>query len=320
MRLLETVFDLVMEAYPERFVNAQVSRYVEQGADEEDAREYVNRFDLIKQNLPVGQKDITRLSWNELKQIIVDNTVNKRERIKAGKVDHEEDDLNKVFENEKLRIYLAKDQEGCIKYGQGYDFCISIRPENPLSRGTFYQHYRLKKNGTPYFVFKKNPNTKNLGKDDFDKNQFEDPKHLIVVFCYKTSNGLTYTVTNANNVENDAYLTWEELEHDYVMLKGLKDVFVPVKLSEKDEAFHLLDKKYDRELSDITKEYKDSGNKPIDFKTTIALVNDFDRYKESFETIVQSSNDKNSIRYCKRLLDLGQNYINDFTKIKLKYK
>ena len=320
MRLLETVFDLVLEAYPERFVNAQVSRFVEQGANEEDAKDYVNRFDVIKQNLPVGQKDITRLSWDELKQIVVDNTINKRERFKTGKVNHEEEDLNKVFENDKLRIYLSKDQEGCIKYGQGYDFCISIRPENPLNRGTFYQHYRLKRNGTPYFVFKKDPNTKNLGKDDFEKNQFEDPKHLIVVFCYKTKVGLTYSVTNANNVGNDEYLDWEELEHDYSMLKGLKDVFVPVKLTDKDESYHMLDKKYDKELAKITKEYAETGNKPIDFKTTISLVNDFNKYKESFETIVQSSSNKDSVRYCKRMLELGQNYINDFTKLKLKYK
>ena len=174
-------------------------------------RNYIDRFDRIKNNLE--EKDITKYTWKQL-----ENTVDghqPKQRIKAGKLDPTVTDANLLYNQNGTRIYLGKDKKSCIRYGNGYSFCISARGENNL-----YSHYRIREKGTPYFIFN-------------DKLPTEDNKHLMVLFVYPTANNwkddspapYRYSLTLATNKPEDEseYQYLEELTRLYPWTKPLEN-------------------------------------------------------------------------------------------------
>jgi hypothetical protein len=172
-------------------------------------RNYIDRFDRIKNNLP--EKDITKYSWKEL-----ENTVDgyqPKQRIKAGTLDPTVTDANLLYNQNKVRIYLGKDKKSCVKYGNGYSFCISARGKDNM-----YGHYRIGKRGTPYFIFN----------DNLPK---EDPDHVLVLFVYDIppdrreymtrNEKARYTITNALNKGDESYSNLELIVYDYPWLKPI---------------------------------------------------------------------------------------------------
>jgi hypothetical protein len=147
-------------------------------------KSYIDRFDRIKNNLT--EKDITKYTWKDL-----ENTVDgyqPKQRIKAGKLDPTVSDANLLYNQDGTRIYLGKDKKSCIKYGNGYSFCISAR-----GPGNMYGQYRIHQKGTPYFIFN-------------DKLPTTDNRHLMVLFVYKDTYGTgekRYSLTLASNRPED---------------------------------------------------------------------------------------------------------------------
>ena len=176
-------------------------------------RNYIDRFDRIKNNLQ--EKDITKYTWKQL-----ENTVDgyqPKQRIKAGKLDPTVSDANLLYNQDGVRIYLGKDKKSCVRYGNGYSFCISARGEDNM-----YSHYRIREKGTPYFIFN-------------DKLPTEDNKHLMVLFVYQTLNNTKdddriaapyrYSVTLATNKPEDetAYQHLEQIIRLYPWTKPLEN-------------------------------------------------------------------------------------------------
>ena len=120
------------------------------------------------------------------------------------------DDADILVNNNQLTIYKGDSQHKCIKYGQGYTFCIS-RP----SGGNMYNSYRLGKSSTFYFIF-----FKNIPKSN--------PKHIMVLD--KTKNGFEYTFANNNTQET----TWENIIKEFPILKQYEKLFVNKELTSKE--------------------------------------------------------------------------------------
>jgi hypothetical protein len=178
-------------------------------------RNYIDRFDRIKNNLP--EKDITKYTWKQL-----ENTVDgyqPKQRIKAGKLDPTVTDANLLYNQDGTRIYLGKNKKSCIRYGNGYSFCISARGENNM-----YAQYRIRNQGTPYFIFN-------------DKLPKTDNRHLMVLFVYPTANNwidpefddspapYRYAVTLATNQPEDEteYQFLEQITNLYPWTKPLEN-------------------------------------------------------------------------------------------------
>jgi hypothetical protein len=169
-------------------------------------RNYIDRFDRIKNNLE--EKDITKYTWKQL-----ENTVDgyqPKQRIKAGKLDPTVSDANLLYNQDGTRIYLGKNKKSCIRYGNGYTFCISARGENNM-----YAQYRIRDKGTPYFIFNDNLPT-------------EDNRHLMVLFVYQHGTvqyAKRYSVTLATNQPEDEkeYGTLAEITNLYPWTKPLEN-------------------------------------------------------------------------------------------------
>jgi hypothetical protein len=171
-------------------------------------RNYIDRFDRIKNNLP--EKDITKYTWKDL-EIAVDS-YQPKQRIKAGTLDPTVTDANLLYNQNNIRIYLGKDKKSCVKYGNGYSFCISARGSENM-----YGHYRIANKGTPYFIFN----------DDLPKTK-ENPNHVLVLFVYDIDSNDSYQkhrykITNALNNGDKPYEDINTIVRDYPWLKPIKN-------------------------------------------------------------------------------------------------
>jgi hypothetical protein len=236
---------MILREYNEKFLNQIIQKFKGETPDleEEIIRVYINRFVQIKDSPNVKEKDITKYTWKEL-ETTVDS--NQPKRVKTGKMNDGEPggDSNLIYNENGLRIYLGKTKNACIKYGNGYSFCISSRGE-----GNLYFDYRYRQKGTPYFIFN---DTKPSGQNS--KGEFINPFHLLVLFVYEHTydkGTFWYTITTADNSGETEYDYFDEIEKDYPKLRGLEELFKSVEMDPKEKGEYELGKKYQKLLEDI---------------------------------------------------------------------
>jgi hypothetical protein len=242
--------DLLNE-YSDKIIAQLTSKFKAEKPDLDDdiIIAYIKRFSEIKDSPNVSQKDITKYTWSDLEKVISDN---QPKRVKAGKINDGEPSKNAdlVYNQNNLRIYAAKTKEACIKYGNGYSFCISSRGSKNM-----YGQYRIEQSGTPYFVF---DDTKTS--EQYSPGEFEEPQHLLVVFVYNPedypeneggeyANG--YSVTNADNGGEDDFGSFNELESNYPRLKVLENIFQPIEVNPKEKTESDIERKYANSLLNI---------------------------------------------------------------------
>jgi hypothetical protein len=243
----------IIKEYSNKLVNDLTTKFKQEkpnlGVD--IIKAYINRFSQIKDSPRVTEKDITKYNWKDLETTV---DANQPKRIKAGKVNDGEPskDANLVYNQNGLRIYVGKTKNACIKYGNGYSFCISARGNDNM-----YQDYRYEQGGTPYFIFDDTKSSKQNEKGDFI-----DPTHLLVIFKYSTEEDRSlYTVTTADNPGEDEYNEFTYIESKYPRLKGLENIFKNVEIDPKEEAEYNLNRKYNSKLGYINESYGNTGGK-----------------------------------------------------------
>ena len=262
--------DLLTE-YSDKIITQLTTKFKSEKPDLDDniITAYIKRFSQIKDSNNVSQKDIMKYTWNDLEKVISDN---QPKRIKAGKLNDGEPskDANLVYNQNNLRIYVGPTKEACVKYGNGYSFCISARGGSNM-----YSQYRIENFGTPYFVFDDTKTSKQSS-----PGKFEDPNHLLVVFVYNPEDyeeggGLSegYTITNADNSGEDYFESFNGVERYYPRLKGLENIFQPIEVNPKEKAEYDIELKYNDALLDVKRSYKKDINID-DFQfTKIGLAN-----------------------------------------------
>ena len=225
MKLIETIEDILILEYSQKIINNLIQKFKSEdsSATDEVIKKYIQDF---KDNSnKFENKDITKYKWKDLKDI-VDN--NRTKRIKAGKIDDTAVDANLLYNKDGYRLYHGKDKKACIKYGNGYSFCISSRgPDNA------YDRYRRTSNGnfgTPYFVFNDNLEKKNIN-------------HLLVVYTIDKRNGeFNYMVTPSNNRGEEMYSNMTEFLINYNLPIDLVKLIIPQELSDNEKQLENLKK------------------------------------------------------------------------------
>jgi hypothetical protein len=250
MKLIDTLHNILLNEYSDNIMRKLIEKFKSEEPNLTDTIiiSYIIEFKKISQKLE--NRDIMTYSWKDL-ETTVDS--NKSVRIKAGKIDVTAEDANLLYNKDGVRIYHGKDKTACIKYSNGYSFCIGARGKNNM-----YSHYRKKTGsnswslldkfvdapdiiGTPYFVFN----------DNMDN---EDPNHILVIFEYAYDNNKPnarishYTVTNADNNGDIEFRNFNKIVAKYPWVKPLENVMVADKGMSADE------KEYDKQ-----KEYLESS-------------------------------------------------------------
>jgi uncharacterized protein YhfF len=218
----------------------------EEGVSPDVIEAYIKRFKEIKKSPKILEKDIFKYSWKELEQTVDSN---QPKRIRAGKINGGEPsgDANLVYHKDRLRVYVGKSKNACIKYGNGYSFCISARGEDNM-----YDSYRHHHEGTPYFVF---DDTKSSSKKK--DGSFEDPSHALVIFKYQRlrRNNKQYSVTDADNKGDDEYFDFYGIAQDYPRLSGLKNIFVHSEPPDEEKRKYIITKKYNEIIRGIVEKH-----------------------------------------------------------------
>jgi len=233
MKLIDTVHNILLKEYSEGVMRKLIEKFKLEQNNLSDAViiSYINDFKKISQKLQ--NRDIMTYSWKDL-----ENTVdsNRSTRIKAGKIDVTAEDANLLYNQDGIRIYHGKDKTACIKYSNGYSFCIGARGDRNLySRYRHHDDDQKEKVGTPYFVFN----------DNLDK---KDRNHILVIFEFsikmKDSEEFIpdhYTVTNADNSGDKRYDDFNSIVAEYPWVALLKDLMIENKgLTHDERQFRML--------------------------------------------------------------------------------
>ena len=210
MRAFEFLFE-VSERVKQQLVDKFTS--ADDSVNAQEVRQYLDKWDQLLPIIPQNQRDIQRLSFDQLKQIIDDAETRKMLRGKNTGVSKQP--KNALYADDGLEIYKGTGREQCIVYGDGYDWCISRKQADNM----FYW-YRIKDQSPMfYFVF------------DLDRDQ-DDDYHASVIHVFRNGN---YRITNALN-DNEFNATWEEIVKILPKLKPLKHLFKPEPLSSQERA------------------------------------------------------------------------------------
>lgn len=263
---------LLKEEYTEKIFQQLVDKFKQEVPNEDvsDIEYYIKRFDHIKNGPNITNKDITKYTFDELVNVVVKSVKNLKPKSYKG-----DTALDLVYQKDGVEVYVSDEKEKCIKYGDGYNFCISSHGDDNL-----YSDYRYDNYGTPYFIFNRNLES---SKDEeyTDENVFYDPGHLLVLFIYqksifqknkhyyqdfvdheevdeKTYENMEeyYSISDADNNGEHYYISFDSIEKNYPWLTGLKDIFKHKDLSDKDKKIVAIEAYGEAMLGMINRGYK----------------------------------------------------------------
>jgi len=288
MKLTETIKSIILLEYSRKIVDQLINKFKEEypGLKDETIMAYITKFNDISSKLDVSKRDITKYSWKELETTV---DANRSKRIKTGKIDVTAEDSNLLYNNNGIRLYHGNSKKACIKYGNGYSFCISARGNDNM-----YDFYRKEiGTGTPYFVFN-------------DKLPHNDERHVLVIFVFgeeeNTRHNLytrRYTVTTAKNSGDIDYDNINEIISDFPWVKDVASFITPHDLSGVEKEMNDFEDKCKNERSKIHREViniltnevipKKYGSEHLQ-PLWDSLSNLYTYYPNSYELIMEGKN------------------------------
>lgn len=210
MKLTNIIYESILLEYSEKVYNTLIEKFSD--IDSEEVRMYVKAFHRFSQGLDVDKRNIFDYSWDELKSLVDRKLSN--QKVKAGKIgDKNVDKDDIIYDKDGITVYKGDSKEKCIRYGNGYNFCISSRGED----NKYDEYQDITRNY--YFIFNKN-------------TEKFDPFHLIVIqkLNYTTPQFPNpYVLWDARNRQmflSDKLPAFDVIERILPWLKGLEYLFV----------------------------------------------------------------------------------------------
>ena len=264
---------ILKEEYSDKVIEQLVNKFKREDPKEDEnvIRAYIKRFDKVKGDTSVLNKDIFSYSLEKLRYVLIDFF--KENKPKSFKGDT---DMDVVYNRDNVKIYRADNRNKCITYGKGYSFCISSYSDTDS-----YRKHIIRDKGTPYFILNKNYSNRS------NNGLFEEPEHMMVIIAHdgsgihKDNVGLIkfkdneelaayrdvfsldkfYSVTTANNLGETYFINFDNIVSRYPFLGGLESVFKVLPVSEKEDK-HLSFEK----LAKVEMEYFIIKHKKFAFK------------------------------------------------------
>ena len=222
------LYEFILFELTDKVKNLLQSRYEQENPDIDPAeiRQNIDKWDQYSNSIPKDQRDITRLDYKQVKRII-DDAQFRTEIRGRQQTDTSTDPNDLVYDQDNLTIYRGDSKPKCIRYGNGYSWCISRSDASNL----FYSYRMRTKEPMFYFVFDKN-------------RERDDPLHATVVYV---NNMGQYHLATAQNTGDKEY-TWEELASLMPRISGLKSIFKTQPLSDTERTQY---EKYHRKIEHL---------------------------------------------------------------------
>jgi hypothetical protein len=207
----EMLFELT-----DKVKNQMVEKFKDEEPTLNDAQieYYLNKWDQYVKSFEPKFRDITKLSFKQVERLI-DDAVTKSELKGKGEIKTFDQSDDIIYDKNNLTILRGDIREKCIKYGDGYSWCISRKDASNM----FYS-YRMRQNEPVfYFVFDKDRPT-------------SDVWHAVVIYV---DNRNIFHVATANN-PGDVQMSWEQIEQKHPKLRGLRSLFKSQPLTDEEKS------------------------------------------------------------------------------------
>jgi hypothetical protein len=207
----EMLFELT-----DKVKNQMVEKFKDEEPTLNDAQieYYLNKWDQYVNSFEPKFRDITKLSFKQVERLI-DDAVTKSELKGKGEIKTFDQSDDIIYDKNNLTILRGDIREKCIKYGDGYSWCISRKDASNM----FYS-YRMRQNEPVfYFVFDKDRPT-------------SDVWHAVVIYV---DNRNIFHVATANN-PGDVQMSWEQIEQKHPKLRGLRSLFKSQPLTDEEKS------------------------------------------------------------------------------------
>lgn len=171
--------------------------------------------------IPFNTKPLMSMTFDEFEHIV--DALPSDEDVET-KVGDDLKDVNTIYEDDKLLIFLPTIKNECIrirkKYAPNSSWCTSWD-----RAGNYYYNYRLKQNLTLYYVV------------DLTQpaNYRTHPNHAGVVLVDRWGGKRLADATNSGRWSGGQEVSWSEIVEKFPLLKGKEDLFKAIPLSDEDQ-------------------------------------------------------------------------------------
>lgn len=249
------LISIINEGFSESLIQDLTDKFQSEqpGLDPKIIRYFIKRFEELKNTTKIEEKDINKYTWKELKYAI---DVNQAKDPKPIDEEIKIDDSKLIYRRDGLKIIRANSRVACVKYGTGYNFCVSSRGDENR-----YREYRTNYNFTIYFVIDETKSKKILTRTP--KLRFFDPDHLLILMVRRLQTGeLEYQITTANNDHDKLFKDWSTAILYQPKLMKLQKLFIPLeelsRIDQIENQIFDLTFEYNKRLKSLEKAYKDN--------------------------------------------------------------
>ena len=221
--ILHVVHNLFpLNEYSEGEMKRLMAQFKEEAEDlninisDEQLKKYIERFDTLKNNPKVTDKDLRKYSLSKLIKLVTSSP-----GVELSSDEEEDNTPDVVYNDNGITIWNGAKQGNCITYGAGERWCIT-RPG-----GSYWGSYRFGSSyNYPTFYLAKN-------------NNLPDSDKLSFVSLQTLDNG-NYKFTNRENSPGmEGPFSWDELNRRVPWLRdipNLKNIlkYIPFSKSEKE--------------------------------------------------------------------------------------
>jgi hypothetical protein len=221
--ILHVVHNLFpLNEYSEGEMNRLMTQFRDEADDlniqvsDEQLKKYIERFDVLKSNPKVTDKDLRKYSLSKLIKLVTSSP-----GVELPSDEEEDNTPDVVYNDNGITIWNGAKQGNCITYGAGERWCIT-RPG-----GSYWGQYRFGSGyNYPTFYLAKNSN-------------LPDSDELSFVSLQTLDNG-NYKFTNRENRPGmEGPFSWDELNRRVPWLRdipNLKNIlkYIPFSKSEKE--------------------------------------------------------------------------------------
>lgn len=178
---------------------------------------YIQSYFDIESQLPENTKRPVYMGFDEFEHLI-DAELAKTQSKQKDESDFSGIDI--VYEGNNMLIFNAKTKDQCIRLKHGRSWCIGREGGSNL----FY-NYRLSNERTIYYVL------------DQDK-PFSDLNFAVVILVDPYGGMALADGSNSGRYSGHGNIPWSEIVSKIPKLDGLKDVFKPMPLTDKEKELH----------------------------------------------------------------------------------
>lgn len=206
----------LMEKYYPKIIKEIIKNKFKGDAPENALEAYADDYLDFYPDIPFTTKGVNDMTWTDFEHLVDEIRASKGGNLERSSTE-DVNKIEKIYDDRNLLIYQPKTKNECITLRNGRTWCTSASGSHNL-----YYNYRFKENLTLYYVID----------EDLD---FDDLNYAVVILVQKDGRMRLADKSNRDEFSGHRVVPWETIVSKVPKLEGLKNLFVPIPMSEKEQ-------------------------------------------------------------------------------------